>query len=137
MAVRIGTSNGEPSNFNWDGLVILHAFDGYYSFLYPLITELNENTGQLIDLWGDATFSGADLIALRDTIHAAKNLVASQPADWDVYVGDHCHYNDEQQFTRDPMHTKVSNSEFTNLLENFSRLIERAMNENGSVLSQR
>src|SRR5437870_13524539 len=103
MAVRIGTSNGEPSNFNWDGLVILDAFDGYYSFLHPLITELHEKTGQLIDPWGDATFKGADLITLKDSINAARDLVASQPAEWDVYVGDHCYYNDEQQFIRDPM----------------------------------
>jgi len=134
MAVHIGTSNGEASSINWEGLVILDAFDGYYSFLHPLITELHEKTGQLIDPWGDATFKEADLITLKDTINGAINLVASQPPEWDVYVGDHCHYNAEQQFIRDPMYTKVSNEAFSDLLKKFARLIERAVKENGSVV---
>jgi hypothetical protein len=134
MAVHIGTSNSEPSNINWDGLVILDAFDGYYSFLHPLITELHEKTGQLIDPWGDATFQGADLTTLKDTINRARDLIASQPAEWDVYVGDHCYYNSEQQFIRDPMDTKVSNEEFSDLLKKFAQLIERAIKEDGSVV---
>ena len=134
MAVHIYTSNGEPSNLNRDGFVILDVFDGYYSFLHPLITELHEKTGQLIDPWGDATFHGPDLVTLRHTINAAQDLVASQPPEWDVYVGDHCHYDDQQQFVRDPMYTKVSKHEFSDLLENISRLIERAASQNGSVV---
>jgi hypothetical protein len=134
MAVHIGTSNGEPSNIDWDGLVILDAFDGYYSFLHPLITDLHEKTDQLIDPWGDATFKGVDLITLKDIINRARDLVASQPPEWDVYVGDHCYYNAEQQFIRDPMYTKVSNEEFSGLLETFAHLIERAIKQNGAVV---
>ena len=114
--------------------MILDAFDGYYEFLNPLMTELHKKTGQLIDPWGDATFEGSDLISLRDTIDAARELVAAQPTQWDVYVGDHCHRNEQQQFVRDPMYTTVSRDEFNTLLDNLSRLIERATNQKGSVV---
>ena len=135
MAVQIGTStNSEASPINWDGSIFLDAFDGYYSFLHPLITELEEKTGQLIDPWGDATFEGSDLLTLKDAVEAATKLVASQPFEWDVYVGDHCYYDAQQQFIREPMHTKVSKQEFSRLLEKLAGLIERAINENGSVV---
>jgi len=134
MAVHIGTSIAGSSHINWDGSVILDAFDGYYSFLHPLITELQDKTGQLIDPWGDATFTGADLTTLKDTINKARSLVISQPPKWDVYVGDHCYYNAKQEFIRDPMHTKVSNEAFCDLLKKLSELVERAINENGAVV---
>lgn len=134
MAVRIGTSTGEPSNLDWDGSVILDEFDGYYSFLRPLITELHEKTGQLIEPWGDATFKGTDLITLKDTINRARDLVAAEPLEWEIYVGDHLYYDAEQQFIRDPMYQRVSNKEFSVLLEKFAQLIERAIKQNGAVV---
>jgi len=135
MAVRVGTStNLKASPINWEGSIFLDEGDGYYSFLHPLITELHEKTGQLIEPWGDAEFSGADLLTLKDIIDAANNLLAVQPVEWDVYVGDHLYYDAQRQFKRDAMHTRVSREEFSTLLRKFSRLIERALNENGSVI---
>ena len=57
MALDLGVGNGvslipqqgEPSLW-------LNS-DGYYWFLHPLIEKLASETGQYIDLYGDASFS--------------------------------------------------------------------------------
>src|SRR5262249_12737311 len=59
----------------------------YYSFLHPFCSRLGETTGQYIDLYGDAEFRGQDLQLLRETLLEARQLVATQPEQWSVYMG--------------------------------------------------
>ena len=47
--------------------------DGYYWFLYPLFEELAKETGQHIDLYDGAAFSGISLEALARTIASARH----------------------------------------------------------------
>ena len=87
MALDIGIGDGvsvrplasEPS--------ISLEDDGYYWYLHPLFEELRAVTGQYIDLYGDASFSGSMLPALEDTVSRAHDLVERQPASWKVCVG--------------------------------------------------
>jgi hypothetical protein len=58
--------------------------DGYYWFLHPLFERLAAETGQYIDLYGNATFFGEDLDSLERTLTAAQELVLSQPEAWEV-----------------------------------------------------
>jgi hypothetical protein len=53
--------------------------DARYWFLHPLFERLRSQTGQYIDLYGDAEFTGADLGALERTLQEARRLVESQP----------------------------------------------------------
>src|SRR5436190_1566231 len=86
MTLDIGIADGssycpqqdEPS---------LQLDDGYYWFLHSLLEELAMATGQYIDLYGDASFTGKDLAALEEMLKHAWNLVESQPANWDVCIG--------------------------------------------------
>jgi hypothetical protein len=61
--------------------------DGYYWFLHPHFEELAKDTGQYIDLYGGAGFSGEALGALRRTIAVARQQTDAQPERWDVVVG--------------------------------------------------
>ncbi len=58
--------------------------DGYYWFLYPLIERLAEETGQYVDLYGDAVFAGGDLLALRRMLSEARGLVETRGESWEV-----------------------------------------------------
>lgn len=87
MALDVGIGDGkslipvqnEPSLFLED--------DGYYWFLHPLFERLRTETGQYIDLYGDASFGEANLSALEQVLKEARALVESQPVAWEVHVG--------------------------------------------------
>lgn len=68
-------------------IVMAFEDDGYYHFLFPLFQHLKQKTGQDIDLYGNATFSGLHLDDLKETIEAAKQLLVSQPKTWRVLIG--------------------------------------------------
>lgn len=86
MALDIGIGDGssfgpvqnEPS---------LQLDDGYYWFLYPLFVDLARTTGQSIDQYGDASFAGKNLAAMKDMLQHALNLIEPQPATWEVGIG--------------------------------------------------
>jgi hypothetical protein len=61
--------------------------DGYYWFLHPLFERLAAETGEYIDLYGNATFFGGDLCALEQMLTKARGMVLSLPEAWDVHTG--------------------------------------------------
>ena len=61
--------------------------DGYYWFLHPLFERLAAETGEYIDLYGNATYFGDDLDALEQMLKTARELVLSQPETWEVHTG--------------------------------------------------
>ena len=69
---------GEPS---------LQLDDGYYWFLHTLFEDLAKVTGQYIDQYGDASFSGENLVPMEEMLKRASKLIASQPATWDIGIG--------------------------------------------------
>jgi len=87
MALNIGIGDstslipvqGEPSLCLED--------DGYYWFLYPLFDRLRVETGQYIDLYGDASFGDGALAALERLLAEARARIESQPDEWEVHVG--------------------------------------------------
>lgn len=60
---------------------------GYYWFLYPLFKDLTKQTGQHIDLYGNAVFGGDTLDALEKTLALAHLLVDAQLDNWEVRTG--------------------------------------------------
>ena len=87
MALDIGVGDGaslvpvqgEPALYLDD--------DGYYWFLHPLFARLQAETGQYIDLYGDAAFAGPELASLKRMLAEARSLAEAQPASWQVHVG--------------------------------------------------
>jgi hypothetical protein len=75
----LGRISGEPSFSLEDGAL--------YWFLHPLFVTLATRTGQYVDLYGDASFSGEQLSALEEMLTVAKELAEAQPESWEVHVG--------------------------------------------------
>jgi hypothetical protein len=103
--------------------------DGYYWFLHPFIEELRTTTGQYIDLYGDASFSGEHLVAMKSILARTRELIESQPERWEVCTGSML--IPWQQQTRSPPQLKksfstVEKQRFLHLLYQWDRVISRA-----------
>lgn len=94
--------------------------DGYYWSLHPLIEKLHEETGQYIDLYGDASFSGASLPALEQMIAEAEKTVQTQPASWQVHIGT------QMRPERKELYEVVHKDQFMTLLQKWRQIVARA-----------
>jgi hypothetical protein len=94
--------------------------DGYYWFLHPLIEKLQSETGQYIDLYGDASFSGASLSALERMVAEAEKLVHNQPASWQVHTGTQVGPEHKE------LYAEVNRGQFLSLLHKWREIIARA-----------
>jgi hypothetical protein len=115
MALDIGVG-GKTLYLDDDEPGLALEDDGYYWFLYPLFVELQKATGELIDLYDGATFQGGQLAALGRTLSAARSLVASQPAAWQVNVS----------VPESPVYKTVNRDQFMALLDRFDHIVARA-----------
>jgi hypothetical protein len=94
--------------------------DGYYWFLHPLFEKLQSETGQYIDLYGDASFTGASLSALERMVAEAMGLVQAQPATWQVHTGTQLRPEHKE------LYAGVEKDRFLVLLHKWQQIIERA-----------
>lgn len=79
MALDIGVGDGSsPVPLRDEPLLSLQD-DAVYSFLHPLFERLRTETGRYIDLYGDASFSGWRLAALKRMLGQARSLAESLP----------------------------------------------------------
>lgn len=101
--------------------------DGYYWFLVPLFENLWKKTGQTIDLYGNATFSGEYLDDLKAVIIEAKQLLVSQPKIWEVSTGT------QISPVRKEIFSTVTKVGFEELLNKIEMAIEKAKSENSCV----
>jgi hypothetical protein len=94
---------------------------GYYWFLHPLFCNLAKETGQYIDLYGDAEFRGNDRRLLRETLLEARRQVATQPEQWFVHVG-----TQTAPTTRDLL-KQVDRATFLRLIDSLIALVDRSV----------
>ena len=94
--------------------------DGYYWFLHPLIERLKAQTGEYIDLYGDASFYGESLIALERTVAEAKEMVLSHPQSWQVHTGTQLKPEHKE------LYSEVDRTNFMELLSKLEQIIARA-----------
>jgi len=85
LDIGVGYAVNHPPSGMFPGIAL--DDDGYYWFLHPLFERLAAETGQYIDLYGNASFFGADLCALERMLKTARELVWSQPETWEVHTG--------------------------------------------------
>jgi hypothetical protein len=138
MALDIGIGDGtslipvqgEPSLYLED--------DGYYWFLHPLFDRLQGETGQYIDLYGDASFDGAALASLERMLAEGRELVESQRDRWQVHVGTQIIPTDKALFKaagskmvgqwerEKELYKPVQRSAFLELIARWQRVVDRA-----------
>ena len=94
--------------------------DGYYWFLLSLFERLCAETGQMIDLYGDASFAGASLTALERIVAEARTMVLAKPEFWSVHVGT------QVQPVRREVYEPVDREAFLALLDRWTHVIVRA-----------
>jgi hypothetical protein len=87
MALDIGVDAGSSLGLVWDEPTLCLQDDALYWFLHPLFERLRAQTSQYVDLYGDASFEGASLQALRKMLAQARSLAESRPETWEVHVG--------------------------------------------------
>ena len=120
MALDIGVGNGssfvpvqgEPSLGLGD--------DAPYWFLQPFFERLAAQTGQYIDLYGDASFAGVQLAALKEMLTEAQRLTESQPDSWEVPVGT------QVSPVRQELSKRLDREVLLNLLAAWQRVVVRA-----------
>lgn len=84
--IGIGTGSGSPMPVPDEPSVQLTE-GAAYCFLHPLFGKLADEMGQYIDLYGDASFAGEGLAALKRTLAEARRLAEAQPDTWQVHIG--------------------------------------------------
>jgi hypothetical protein len=102
--------------------------DGYYWFLHPPFVDLASQTGQYIDLYGDASFAGPALDALGDTVERARRLVQGQPEAWQVHVGT------QTAPVPGELNSAVERSTLWQVLERLGEIVAIAKGQNGRVV---
>ena len=88
----------------------------------------------MIDLWGDASFKGNDLMELINTIEEALALVDKQPAEWEVLCAWQPRHGNLAKFGWEEVNAKVSRDKFISLLNDFKRLAQRAIEKGEYVV---
>jgi hypothetical protein len=102
--------------------------DGYYWFLHPLLVALADETGQYVDLYGEARFQGESLNALERVLVSACELVESQPSSWEVHVGT------QLSPERRELYKPVERRRFLELIATWQGIVARARELRRAVL---
>ena len=132
LTIGIAVEGTQPVELEADTRVDFED-DGYYWFLYPLFERLAQRTGQLIDLYDGAAFSGPALAALRETIAEAMQLVGTMTDQWDVQTGTEIgSYQNPKPPT--PVYSPVQKGEFERLLRRFGELVDAAERKKARIV---
>lgn len=101
---------------------------GDYFFLLPLIETLYKQTGQCLDLYGNALFCGDDLKTFVDFVAAAERLVDSQPETWSVHIGT------QTEPVAKEFYANCHKAKFQVMLKKLAEIIAKAQELNGCVI---
>jgi hypothetical protein len=126
LDIGIGDRPGKPPDPEEPGLAL--DDDGYYWYLHPLFEQLHAESGQYINLYGDALFTGNGLDALERMLTHARQLIASQPKTWQVHTGT------QIAPLRREIHKPVNRAEFLRLIDLWEQVVDRARNTGRSVV---
>ncbi|MCC2668367.1 MAG: hypothetical protein K0Q72_838 [Armatimonadetes bacterium] len=118
MAVSIGLSRVETTDDAGCSAGVFLDDDGYYWFLYPFFERVEKQTGQMVDLYGNAVFAAEQLPLLLAALDAAVASTEQQAGEWAVLVG----WRDG-----DPLYCTVSKDRLQGILANFITLVKLAL----------
>jgi hypothetical protein len=120
MPLDIGVGDGTSPVPLRDEPLLSLGDDAVYSFLHPLLERLRWETGQYVDLYGDASFAGWRLAALQRMLAQARLLAESQPETWEVHVGT------QLAPTLRDLWSPLDRKTFLDLITRWERIVERA-----------
>jgi hypothetical protein len=92
----------------------------YYWFMHPLFEQLAVETGQYIDLHGNAVFIGPQLAALGRMLAEVRRVVEAQPESFKVHTG-------TRLPSRLELYEVVERTEFLRFLDVWDKVITRAV----------
>ncbi len=120
MALDVGVGDGNhPWPLESEPALTLED-DGYYWFLYPLVTRLRVETGEYINPYEFASFHGEALHALKRMIVEARGQMSCQPDTWSVHLGT------QVRPERKELYATVEKRQFLTLLDQWDEIIDRA-----------
>jgi hypothetical protein len=120
MALDIGVGDGSSRVPIPDEPWLSLDNDAIYSFLHPLFGRLQTETGQYIDLYGDASFSDWRLAALKRMLAQARALADAQPESWAVHVGT------QIQPERRELWLPLTQKTLLDVISRWERIVDRA-----------
>lgn len=125
MAVGIGLSRSGPISKADYSAGVAFDDDGYYWHLYPYFEEVVKQTGQMVDLYGDAIFDVKHLPDLLATLKRAAASVRKRPKEWKVRIG---------WRGQDEVFEKVTKVTMQRMLRDFIALVKLAIETKRKVV---
>jgi hypothetical protein len=86
MSLDFGLADAKTAK-SYPAMKLSLVDDGYYWFCYPFFEELAKQTGEMIDLYDGAWFSGVKLNDLQQTLAAIRSKGLSMPEEWQQFIG--------------------------------------------------
>lgn len=82
---------GFLTGFDWTSVDYVQDIslddDGYYWYFHSFFAELFRQTGQNIDLYDNAAFTGSEIAMFEAAMNRARDTALEQPECWEVHVG--------------------------------------------------
>ena len=131
MSLNIVLSkNGEAPEWNGDTSISFSGGSADYWYLWStLIKEIRNETGQLIDLYDDAEFSGDNLNKVeRLIIKQIQELKDEKEEKWEIHIGT------EFGHIKKEIYKTLVKEELISKLEKFLAIIQQAKENNEKVI---
>ncbi len=100
---------------------------GIYWYLFPFFERLGNQTGQLIDLYGDAKFSAENIVPLDIILREALTSLELQPDVWEQKIGE------QIRPVRKTLTQTISRKDVRSFINSLQDLLEKAVNGRGVV----
>lgn len=126
MSLDIGVGDGKSFVPLPDEPRLAFDDDGYLFFLFPFLRSLHHATGEMIDLYDDASFSGDHLDLLQTELRAARVAIDAQPEQWDIPIGTQFGPPSTHPPVGKPIISTVEKAVFLERLDQWERVIRRA-----------
>jgi len=122
------TENGKVGKYDQQGSIAFED-DADYWYLQPMIKEIENRTGQLIDLYGEAKFGGDFLEQVEKIVlDHLDRLKQRREKQWEVHVGTQLHP------TRKDLFKTLIKKDLEEKLHRFIAMLRQAKRTNEHVV---
>ncbi len=128
MALDIGIENRDGGKDPLKRELVVSLQERHYAFLVPYFKELYKKTGQMIVLYDDARFIGAQLDSLHEVVDEALTIATNKPAVWKQHIGTQLHPKKKE------IYSEIRREELLVILRDLKMLVEQAQNNEESIL---
>ena len=130
MALDIGV--GDQWNYLPDpNEAQVHLEEEHFNLFQPWLERLRIQTGQTIDEYGDARFSGDQLTNLTELIREIRREIAQYPGQWEQLTG-YAKVQGERELVE--RRRTIVKTHLLNILATWDQIIERARETGRSVV---